>query len=209
MLTEEHRVVAFAHVSNVLGSRARCKARGGNRSHPKARCSCSTAARRFRACRSTSPSIGCDFYAFSGHKLYGPTGIGCLWGRSDLLAGDAAVAGRRVDDRPGDLRRKHVPRSARAVRGRHSAHRRSDRPPRRHRLGRRARHGRDPRPRMRPRRRDRATHFRISPASPSTAPPTAPGSSASTSTGFTRTTPPPYWTMRASRSAPATIARSR
>ena len=30
-------------------------------------------------------AIGCDFYAYSGHKLYGPTGIGVLWGRSDLL----------------------------------------------------------------------------------------------------------------------------
>jgi cysteine desulfurase / selenocysteine lyase len=29
--------------------------------------------------------LGCDFYAFSGHKLYGPTGIGVLWGRLDLL----------------------------------------------------------------------------------------------------------------------------
>jgi cysteine desulfurase/selenocysteine lyase len=30
-------------------------------------------------------ALGCDFYAFSGHKLYGPTGIGCLYGRLELL----------------------------------------------------------------------------------------------------------------------------
>jgi cysteine desulfurase/selenocysteine lyase len=30
-------------------------------------------------------AIGCDLYAFSGHKMYGPTGIGALWGRTELL----------------------------------------------------------------------------------------------------------------------------
>lgn len=29
--------------------------------------------------------LGCDFYAFSGHKMYGPTGIGVLWGKEALL----------------------------------------------------------------------------------------------------------------------------
>ncbi|WP_298625382.1 cysteine desulfurase [uncultured Legionella sp.] len=29
--------------------------------------------------------LGCDFYAFSGHKMYGPTGIGVLWGKEELL----------------------------------------------------------------------------------------------------------------------------
>ncbi len=31
-------------------------------------------------------ALGCDFYAFSGHKMYGPTGTGVLWGRESLLA---------------------------------------------------------------------------------------------------------------------------
>lgn len=30
-------------------------------------------------------ALGCDFYAFSGHKMYGPTGIGVLWGKEALL----------------------------------------------------------------------------------------------------------------------------
>ena len=30
-------------------------------------------------------ALGCDFYAYSGHKLYGPNGVGVLWGRSEIL----------------------------------------------------------------------------------------------------------------------------
>lgn len=29
--------------------------------------------------------IGCDFYAFSGHKIFGPTGVGVLWGKAEVL----------------------------------------------------------------------------------------------------------------------------
>ncbi len=32
------------------------------------------------------PGLGIDFYAFSGHKMFGPTGIGCLWAKKELLA---------------------------------------------------------------------------------------------------------------------------
>ena len=38
-------------------------------------------------------SLNCDFYAFSGHKMYGPTGIGVLWAREHLLEGMAPYQG--------------------------------------------------------------------------------------------------------------------
>jgi cysteine desulfurase/selenocysteine lyase len=37
--------------------------------------------------------LGCDFYAFSGHKMYGPTGIGVLWGKAHLLEDMAPYQG--------------------------------------------------------------------------------------------------------------------
>ena len=85
MLTEEHAIVAFAHVSNVLGSildapRAAKQAHG-------------VGAKLFLDGCQAAPrlaidvaAIGCDFYAYSGHKLYGPTGIGALWARAELIA---------------------------------------------------------------------------------------------------------------------------
>ena len=84
MLTEEHRVVAFAHVSNVLGSILDAK-RAAEIAHSK------DALLLLDGCQAVPrlpvdvAAIGADFYAFSAHKLYGPTGIGCLWGRAELL----------------------------------------------------------------------------------------------------------------------------
>ncbi len=39
------------------------------------------------------PALGCDFYAFSGHKMCGPTGVGVLWGRRELLEAMAPYQG--------------------------------------------------------------------------------------------------------------------
>ena len=84
MLTEEHRVVAFAHVSNVLGSILDVK-RAAEIAHSMGALLLLDGCQAVPRLTVDVAAIGADFYAFSGHKLYGPTGIGCLWGRYDLL----------------------------------------------------------------------------------------------------------------------------
>ncbi|WP_297320891.1 cysteine desulfurase [Novosphingobium sp.] len=84
MLTREHTMVAFAHVSNVLGSVLDVP-RAADLAHRVGAMllldGCQAAARL----PVDVAALGCDFYAFSAHKLYGPTGIGALWGRAELL----------------------------------------------------------------------------------------------------------------------------
>ncbi|WP_374285344.1 aminotransferase class V-fold PLP-dependent enzyme [Novosphingobium sp.] len=84
MLTPAHKLVALAHVSNVLGSvldapRAVALAHGVGAKILLDGCQ---AVPRITV---DVAALGCDFYAFSAHKLYGPTGIGALWGRKELL----------------------------------------------------------------------------------------------------------------------------
>jgi cysteine desulfurase / selenocysteine lyase len=84
MIGERTRLVALSHVSNALGTinpvreiGALARAAGalmvvdGAQSVPHAPVDV--------------PSLGCDFFAFSGHKMYGPSGVGGLWGRRELL----------------------------------------------------------------------------------------------------------------------------
>ena len=85
MASERHAILAFAHVSNVLGSvlDARRAAEIAHKVGAKLLLDGCQAAPRMPV---DVAAIGCDYYAFSGHKLYGPTGIGVLWGRAELLA---------------------------------------------------------------------------------------------------------------------------
>jgi cysteine desulfurase/selenocysteine lyase len=84
MLTEEHRIVAFAHVSNVLGSILDAK-RAAEIAHSKGALLLLDGCQAVPRLPVDLAAIGPDFYAFSAHKLYGPTGIGCLWARAELL----------------------------------------------------------------------------------------------------------------------------
>ena len=85
MLTPAHRLVAVAHVSNVLGSVADIAriARAAHAVGAKLLVDGCQAVPRMAV---DVQALGADFYAFSGHKLYGPTGIGVLWARGDILS---------------------------------------------------------------------------------------------------------------------------
>ncbi|WP_226699671.1 aminotransferase class V-fold PLP-dependent enzyme [Qipengyuania gaetbuli] len=84
MLTPRTRLVSLAHVSNVLGSvlDARAAADLAHSVGAKILLDGCQAAPRMTL---DMAALDCDFYAFSGHKLYGPTGIGVLWAREDIL----------------------------------------------------------------------------------------------------------------------------
>jgi len=84
MLTAEHTMVAFAHVSNVLGSVLDAR-RAADLAHAVGAKLLLDGCQAVPRLAMDVTALDCDFYAFSAHKLYGPTGIGALWGRADLL----------------------------------------------------------------------------------------------------------------------------
>ena len=78
------KLVAFAHVSNALGTVlpiARLIASARARGIP----SLVDGAQAIPHLKIDVQALDCDFYAFSGHKMFGPTGIGVLYGREELL----------------------------------------------------------------------------------------------------------------------------
>lgn len=84
MLTPAHKLVALAHISNVLGSVLDVK-RAARLAHGVGAKLLLDGCQAVPRLPVNVADIGCDFYAFSGHKLYGPTGIGVLWARPDIL----------------------------------------------------------------------------------------------------------------------------
>lgn len=86
MIRPEHRLVALAHVSNVLGSVLDVR-RAAEIAHSVGAKILVDGCQAVPRVPVDVRALGCDFYVFSGHKLYGPTGIGVLWGRAELLDG--------------------------------------------------------------------------------------------------------------------------
>ncbi|WP_427966205.1 SufS family cysteine desulfurase [Altererythrobacter sp.] len=84
MLTGQHKLVAFAHVSNVLGSVLDAR-RAADLAHGVGAKLLLDGCQAVPRLAVDVGALDCDFYAFSAHKLYGPTGIGALWARSEIL----------------------------------------------------------------------------------------------------------------------------
>ena len=84
MLTPQHKLVALAHVSNVLGSVLDAR-RAADLAHGVGAKLLLDGCQAVPRLAVDVQALGCDLYAFSGHKLYGPTGIGVLWARGEIL----------------------------------------------------------------------------------------------------------------------------
>jgi cysteine desulfurase / selenocysteine lyase len=84
MLTHNFDMIAFAHVSNVLGSVLDVK-RAAALARKVGACLLLDGCQAVPHMPVDVAALDCDFYVFSAHKLYGPTGIGVLWGRKSLL----------------------------------------------------------------------------------------------------------------------------
>jgi cysteine desulfurase/selenocysteine lyase len=84
LLTERTKIVALAHVSNALGTINPVKELI-DRAHSAGATVVIDGAQAVPHMRVDVQSLGCDFYAFSAHKMFGPTGVGVLYGKAALL----------------------------------------------------------------------------------------------------------------------------
>jgi cysteine desulfurase/selenocysteine lyase len=84
MLDDRHKLVALAHLSNVLGSVLDGR-RAADIAHKVGAKLLLDGCQAVPRLTVDVAALDCDFYVFSGHKLYGPTGIGVLWARGEIL----------------------------------------------------------------------------------------------------------------------------
>lgn len=86
LITSKTKLVAVAHASNVLGTVNPIR-QLADLAHAVGAVLVVDGAQAVPHLPVDVQALGADFYAFSGHKMLGPTGIGVLYGRYDLLAG--------------------------------------------------------------------------------------------------------------------------
>ena len=84
LLTDRTKIVAISHVSNALGTVNPVK-RVAAAAHEVGALVLVDGAQGAVHMKVDVKDLGADYYAFSGHKMCGPTGIGALWARRDLL----------------------------------------------------------------------------------------------------------------------------
>jgi cysteine desulfurase/selenocysteine lyase len=84
LLTPRTRIVAVGHISNALGTINPVE-RIIELAHAQGAVVLVDGAQAVAHLPVHVRDLGCDFYAFSGHKVFAPTGIGVLWGRRELL----------------------------------------------------------------------------------------------------------------------------
>ena len=84
LLSDRTRIVSVVHVSNTLGT-VNPVAEIARMARERGAFVCVDGAQAAPHLPIRVRELGCDFYAVSGHKMYGPSGIGVLWGRRRLL----------------------------------------------------------------------------------------------------------------------------
>ena len=84
MLSDKTKLVSITHVSNVLGT-VNPVSEIISKAHSQGIPVAVDGAQSVPHIKVNVKELGADFYAFSGHKIYGPTGIGVLYGRRELL----------------------------------------------------------------------------------------------------------------------------
>ena len=85
LLGDRTKLLAIGHVSNALGTVNPVRALAA-RARGRGALVLVDGAQSAAHLRIDVADLGCDFFAFSGHKVYGPTGVGVLYGRADVLA---------------------------------------------------------------------------------------------------------------------------